>query len=130
MTATTIYPRFLGVDSNGDFVWELPTGRWTWGDDPHSAAFRQRTFTPDRYIEKYGRPIPFIRLDPETGKTVMADPVDRKAEADQDPAELAKLYVIETEPENFLEKYGYDPGPTVLNAAGWPVPVDSKEGKS
>lgn len=52
--SVTVYPRFIGVDSNGDFVWELATGRWTWGDDPHQAATRQRTFTPDRYEEKYG----------------------------------------------------------------------------
>lgn len=51
---TKSYPHFLGTDSNGDFVWELPTGRWTWGDDPYQAATRQRTFTPDRYLEKYG----------------------------------------------------------------------------
>jgi hypothetical protein len=54
MTTETIYPRFLGVDSNGDFVWELASGRWTWGDDPFQANTRQRTFTPDRYLEKYG----------------------------------------------------------------------------
>jgi hypothetical protein len=57
-TPGTVYPRFLGVDDGGDFVWELSTGRWTWGDDPHSAATRQRTFTPDRYSEKYGHPQP------------------------------------------------------------------------
>jgi hypothetical protein len=50
----TVYPRFIGVDSNGDFVWELASGRWTWGDDPLQAATRLRTFTPDRYLEKYG----------------------------------------------------------------------------
>lgn len=51
---TTVYPRFLGVDSNGDFVWELASGRWTWGDDPYQANDRKRTFTPDRYLDKYG----------------------------------------------------------------------------
>jgi hypothetical protein len=48
------YPRFIGVDSNGDFTWELESGRWTWGETPYDAATRQRTFTPDRYQEKYG----------------------------------------------------------------------------
>lgn len=97
MTATT-YPRFLGVDGSGDFVWELETGRWTWGEDPHDAAFRERTFEPERYIEKYGRPVPFVRLDPETGKPVLAEPIDRKTESLMDPAELAKLY-SKPEPE-------------------------------
>jgi hypothetical protein len=58
-----VYPRFLGVDSNGDFVWELASGRWTWGDDPYQANQRQRTFTADRYLEKYG---PVTQL-PESG---------------------------------------------------------------
>ena len=60
MTTQTVYPRFLGVDSNGDFVWELASGRWTWGDDPYQVTQRQRTFTPDRYLDKYGpvEPIP------------------------------------------------------------------------
>jgi hypothetical protein len=93
---TTIYPRFLGVDGSGDFVWELPTGRWTWGDSPYDAAFRERTFEPERYIEKYGRPIPFVRIEEETGKVIVAETIDRKAEADQDPAELAKLYAEPT----------------------------------
>lgn len=53
-TKSTVYPRFLGVDSNGDFVWELASGRWTWGDDPYQASQRQRTFSPDRYLDKYG----------------------------------------------------------------------------
>jgi hypothetical protein len=57
-TPGTVYPRFLGVDDGGDFVWELANGRWTWGEDPHDAATRQRTFTPDRYSEKYGHPQP------------------------------------------------------------------------
>jgi hypothetical protein len=58
-----VYPRFLGVDSNGDFVWELASGRWTWGDDPYQANQRQRTFTADRYLDKYG---PVTQL-PESG---------------------------------------------------------------
>jgi hypothetical protein len=61
MTTEKVFPRFLGVDSNGDFVWELASGRWTWGDDPHQANRRQRTFTPDRYLEKYG---PLTQLEP------------------------------------------------------------------
>lgn len=79
----TIYPRFLGMDGQGDFVWELANGRWTWGSDLHDVLNASRTFEPERYIEKYGRPI-----DPE-------ESIDRKAEAEQDPAELAKLYVDE-----------------------------------
>lgn len=89
---TAVYPRFLGVDGSGDFVWELETGRWTWGDSPRDAAFRGRTFEPARYIEKYGRPIPFVRIEEETGKAIMADTIDRKAEADLDPVELARQY--------------------------------------
>lgn len=60
MTTQTVYPRFLGVDNNGDFVWELASGRWTWGDDPYQVSRRERTFTADRYLEKYGpvEPIP------------------------------------------------------------------------
>lgn len=58
---STVYPRFIGVDSNGDFVWELASGRWTWGDDPHQANQRQRTFTADRYLDKYG---PLTQLPP------------------------------------------------------------------
>lgn len=73
---TTTYPRFLGVDGSGDFVWELDTGRWTWGETPYDAAKRERTFEPARYIEKYGRPVG------------LEDKVDRKAEAELDPAEL------------------------------------------
>lgn len=74
------YPRFLGVDGSGDFVWELESGRWTWGDDPHDANGKTRSFEPARYIEKYGRPIG------------LTETIDRKAEADEDPEELAKLY--------------------------------------
>jgi hypothetical protein len=69
-----IHPRFLGIDGSGDFVWELADGRWTWGDDPHAAADRRRTFEPVRYIEKYGRPIG------------LGETIDRKAEAELDPA--------------------------------------------
>jgi len=50
------YPRFLGVDDSGDFVWELADGRWTWGSDPYDAACRRRTFEPERFTEKYGAP--------------------------------------------------------------------------
>ncbi len=78
--ARVIYPRFLGVDGNGDFVWELADDRWTWGDDPFQAANRKRTFEPERYIEKYGRPIG------------IGEEIDRKAEAELDPAELARQY--------------------------------------
>lgn len=78
------YPRFLGVDGSGDFVWELATGRWTWGESPYDAANRERTFEPERYIEKYGRPIG------------LTETVDRKAEADEDPAEVARRYAAPT----------------------------------
>lgn len=80
MTGTSVvYPRFLGKDSNGDFVWELANGRWTWGDDPWQAAIRQRTFTADRYVEKYGAPEPL----PGQGspKQAEAEPVLVSAEA-------------------------------------------------
>lgn len=65
---TKSYPHFLGTDSNGDFVWELPTGRWTWGDDPYQAATRQRTFTPDRYLEKYGPVKALVTVESHPGK--------------------------------------------------------------
>ena len=76
---SVIYPRFLGKDDNGDFVWELASGRWTWGDDPFQAANRQRTFAPDRYMEKYGAPQPL----PGQGspKQAEAEPVQVSAEA-------------------------------------------------
>lgn len=80
MTGTSVvYPRFLGVDENGDFVWELANGRWTWGDDPHQAADRKRTFTADRYVEKYGAPQPL----PGQGspKQAEAEPVSISVEA-------------------------------------------------
>ena len=82
MTGTSVvYPRFLGVDENGDFVWELANGRWTWGDDPHQAADRKRTFTADRYVEKYGAPQPL----PGQGspKQAEAEPVMVSVEAVQ-----------------------------------------------
>jgi hypothetical protein len=76
---SVVYPRFLGKDDNGDFVWELANGRWTWGDDPLQAAMRQRTFSPDRYVEKYGAPSPL----PGEGSPVQAEaePVMFSAEA-------------------------------------------------
>ena len=80
-----IYPRFLGIDGSGDFVWELASGRWTWGDDPHSAVTRERTFEPERYVEKYGRPVP------------IGEQIDRQAEAELEPAESLAL-VGRTEP--------------------------------
>lgn len=79
--SATAYPRFLGVDGSGDFVWELANGRWTWGNDPHDANGKDRTFEPERYIEKYGRPVG------------LTEHVDRKAEADLDPAQVALQYV-------------------------------------
>jgi hypothetical protein len=81
----TIYPRFLGVDGSGDFVWELENGRWTWGDDPHAAFERERSFEPIEYIEKYGRPVGLGEI------------VDRKTEADMDPAQFLKDYVAPPE---------------------------------
>lgn len=65
---TTIYPRFLGVDGDGDNVWELPTGRWTWGDEPVQAATRTRTFTPDRYLDKFGPVRPLVTVESHPGK--------------------------------------------------------------
>lgn len=82
MTKQT-YPKFLGYDGSGDCVWELENGRWTWGVSPRDATYRDRTFEPVRYIEKYGRP---VGADEE---------IDRKAEGGEDPAELAKLYLTE-----------------------------------
>jgi hypothetical protein len=55
---TVIFPRFLGQDDAGDFVWELADGRWTWGDDPHDVLDRVRTFEPERYVQKFGVPTP------------------------------------------------------------------------
>lgn len=80
----TIYPRFLGADGTGDLVWELANGRWAWGSDPFVANAQKRTFEPVDYIAKYGRPVG------------LNETVDRKAEADEDPAELAKKYVAES----------------------------------
>jgi hypothetical protein len=56
------YPRFLGVDDSGDFVWLLADGRWTWGSDPYDAACRRRTFEPERFTEKYGAPVALQNL--------------------------------------------------------------------
>jgi hypothetical protein len=49
-------PVWMGVDDSGDQVWRLPDGRWTWGDTPEAALAQTRTFTPDRYVMKYGEP--------------------------------------------------------------------------
>lgn len=49
-------PILMGLDNTGDLVWELPNGRWTWGDTPEAAMSHRRTFEPDRYVEKYGDP--------------------------------------------------------------------------
>lgn len=46
-------PLWMGVDNTGDHVWRLPNGRWTWGETAQDAMARERTFTPDRYVEKY-----------------------------------------------------------------------------
>lgn len=49
----------LGRDDHGSDVWLLPNGRWTFsegGEGRQEAARRPRSFTPERYIEKYGRP--------------------------------------------------------------------------
>lgn len=98
MTATTpkgaVYPRFIGVDSNGDFVWELPTGRWTWGDDPYSVVTRERTFTPDRYLEKYGPVRPLVIVRSESGQPpimVLAKP----GEVQPEPPEPAPPGVVD-----------------------------------
>ena len=57
LKTTVVYPRFLGIDGGGSYVWELENGRWTWGDDPHHAATEgRRTFEPERYCEKYEAP--------------------------------------------------------------------------
>lgn len=103
-----VFPRFLGVDGSGDFVWELADGRWTWGDDPHDANGKTRTFEPERYIEKYGRPVG------------LTEDVDRKAEADQDPAELVKLYAApvpdETDRKALVSSVLYA---LLVNLDGW-----------
>lgn len=49
-------PIRVGVDEAGDIVWQLPNGRWTWGLTAQDAAAQVRTFEPERYVEKYGRP--------------------------------------------------------------------------
>jgi hypothetical protein len=71
MGTSVVYPRFLGLDKNGDNVWELVSGRWTWGDDPVQAADRQRTWSPARYAEEYGAPQPL----PGQVPPVQAEPV-------------------------------------------------------
>lgn len=58
LSETVIFPRFLGVDDSGSFVWELEDGRWTWGEYPDDALYRTRTFEPERYVDKYGAPTP------------------------------------------------------------------------
>jgi len=58
LSETVVFPRFLGVDDSGDFVWELENGRWTWGETPDEVVERARTFEPERYVVKYGSPHP------------------------------------------------------------------------
>lgn len=58
LTAEVVYPRYLGVDDSGSCTWELADGRWCWADDPYHAARQRRTFTPERYVDKYGTPTP------------------------------------------------------------------------
>jgi hypothetical protein len=58
LKAAVVYPRFLGTDTSGDSVWELANGRWTFGDEPWSAVDKDRTFEPERYVQKYGVPTP------------------------------------------------------------------------
>jgi hypothetical protein len=57
-------PDFLGIDEQGDKVWELPDGRWTWGETAEEAMERARTFEPYEYVEKYGEPDPTRGLLP------------------------------------------------------------------
>jgi hypothetical protein len=97
-----IYPRFLGIDGSGDFVWELASGRWTWGDDPHSAVTRERTFEPERYVEKYGRPVP------------IGEQIDRQAEAELEPAESLAMV---GRPEVLLTTHHLDGTKTVATRA-------------
>lgn len=61
LSDAVIFPRFLGLDDGGDFVWELEDGRWTWGEDPHHAVRQTRTFDPERYVVKFGEPTPIIK---------------------------------------------------------------------
>lgn len=63
LSEAVIFPRFLGIDGGGSFVWELEDGRWTWGEDPHDAINRARTFEPERYIEKYEAPTPIRKVE-------------------------------------------------------------------
>lgn len=90
----TVYPRFIGVDSNGDFVWELPTGRWTWGDDPYSVVTRERTFTPDRYLDKYGPVNPLVTVRSVPGQPpIMA--LVKPGEAQPEPPEPAATVPVD-----------------------------------
>lgn len=61
-------PILIGMDSAGDLVWQLPNGRWTWGESAKEAMTRPRTFLPDRYVEKYGQPTPVAK---GTGEMVL-----------------------------------------------------------
>lgn len=47
-------PEFIGYDNSGDKVWQLVDGRWTWGETAGRALQQARTFTPERFVEKYG----------------------------------------------------------------------------
>lgn len=80
-----IYPRFLGVDDGGDFVWELANGRWTWGDDPMDAVNKTRTFTADHYLGKYG-PIQTLgtqcQLEPGSEPALISEDALRAAVAE------------------------------------------------
>lgn len=75
----TTEPAYLGVDDCGDQVWQLPNGRWVWGEDVADATRMGeiRSFTPERYIDKYGWPslVPY-------GRTVL--PVIERIEYDPD----------------------------------------------
>jgi hypothetical protein len=89
---TTVYPRFLGVDSNGDFVWELASGRWTWGDDPYQATRRQRTFTADRYLDKYGPVEPIPASDLLGHAPIPAEPEAEPVSAEAFRAAVAEAF--------------------------------------
>lgn len=62
LKAMVVYPRFIGVDDGGSYVWELENGRWTWGDEPYFAWTATRTFDPEDYVAKYGTPTPLLTL--------------------------------------------------------------------
>lgn len=76
----SVYPRFLGMDAHGSYVWELANGRWTFAKSAFSATQMPLSFRPVRYIGRYGRP---VGLD---------ETVDRKAEDRMDPEELARQH--------------------------------------